>query len=290
MRLDKYFPGLITMAAFSVFMLVTSCLPDPLEVDGIPVVKPEIVVSSQIIPDQSLVILLTKTFGALDASEDSDPQALLDQIAVTDATVTLHHRDVTDTLLSLGNGFYGGVMINFETGTDYTLNVESESLGAVTSTTQVKPQVLFEDLQAELYFDNYDDTLAQVTYRVNDPPEKNWYMLNVLKIERQELTENLLNPRDYIRLKDDSDFNGGDPGETFRVFPREFSDGDTIAVYLSNVSKEYYDFIQLRLDNRFSLVEFISEPLNYPTNVQGGRGYFNLYFPDIRFVILDWED
>jgi hypothetical protein len=270
-------------------LLLTSCLPDPLEVDGIPVVKPQIVVSSQIIPDQSLVILLTKTFGALDASDDSDPQALLDQIAVTDATVTLRHRDITDTLLPLGNGFYGGAMINFEIGTDYTLNVESESLGTVTSTTQVKPQVLFEDLEAYLYFDGYDDTLAQVTYRINDPPAKNWYMLNVLKVERQELTENLLNPRDHIRLKDDADFDG-DPGETFQVFPREFSEGDTIAVYLSNINKDYYDFIQLRLDNRFSLVEFISEPLNYPTNVQGGRGYFNLYVPDIRFLILDWTD
>ena len=86
-----------------------------------------------------------------------------------------------------------------------------------------------------------------------------------------------------------ADFDG-DPGETFQVFPREFSEGDTIAVYLSNINKDYYDFIQLRLDNRFSLVEFISEPLNYPTNVQGGRGYFNLYVPDIRFLILDWTD
>ena len=48
-------------------------LPDPLEVDDIPVVKPQIVVSSQIVPDQSLVVLLTKTFGALGANDDSDP-------------------------------------------------------------------------------------------------------------------------------------------------------------------------------------------------------------------------
>ena len=53
-------------------MLVWGCLPEPLDVDGIPVVKPQIVVSTQIIPDQSLIVLLTKTFGALDASDDSD--------------------------------------------------------------------------------------------------------------------------------------------------------------------------------------------------------------------------
>lgn len=268
---------------------IASCLPDPLEVDGIPVVKPQIVVSSQIVPDQSLVVLLTKSFGALDASDDSDPQALLDQIAVTDALVTLRRGNETDTLLSLGNGFYGGSFIEFVPGAEYTLDVESESLGKVTSTTQVKPQVTFEDLEADLVFDNFDDTLAQITYSLNDPAEKNWYMLNVLKVEQEELMENLLNPRDFVRLVDDAAFNESYFTETFRVFPREFDDGDTIAVYLSNISREYYDFIQLRLDNRFSLVEFISEPLNYPSNVVGGKGYFNLYIPDIRFIVLEWE-
>jgi hypothetical protein len=279
----------IASTVASIFLL-TSCLPDPLEVDGIPVVKPEIVVSSQIVPDESLVILLTKSFGALDASDDSDPQALLDQISITDALVTLQHNGETDTLLSLGNGFYGGTTIDFVPNTDYTLNVDSESLGNVTATTRVKPQVTFEEIEAQLYFDNFDDTLAQITYRLDDPPEKNWYMLNVLKVEQDELRENLLNPRDFVRLVDDETFADTTFVETFRVFPREFADGDTIAVYLSNISKDYYDFIQLRLDNRFSLVEFISEPLNYPSNVIGGRGYFNLYIPDIRFIVLEWEE
>jgi hypothetical protein len=274
------------MLAFS----ITACLPDPLEVDGIPTVKPQIVVSSQIIPNESLVILLTKSFGALDASDDSDPQALLDQIAVTDAVVTISYQNEIDTLLPLGNGFYGGIQIPFVPDVDYTLDVDSESLGKVTSTTQVKPQVSFTGLEAELYYDNFDDTLAVVTYSLTDPPEKNWYMLNVLEVEQEDLRENILNPRDFIVLKDDAEFGEKDFTETFTVVPRDFSDGDTIAVYLSNISKEYYDFIQLRLDNRFSLVEFISEPLNYPSNVRGGKGYFNLYVPDIRLLVLEWDE
>jgi hypothetical protein len=206
---------------------------------------------------------------------------------VTDATVTIRYGSDIDTLLSLGNGFYGGVFIEFEPGLDYTLDVESETLGHVTSTTQAKPKISFRDLAAELYYDNFDDTLAQVTYRLDDPrEEKNWYMLNVFKVDREELRDNVLNPREYIRLKDDLEFNGRQYIEAFRVFPREFSSGDTLAIYLSNISEEYFDFIQLRLDNRFSLVEFISEPLNYPSNVEGGKGYFNLYIPDIRFIVL----
>lgn len=274
--------------AFCVALFLSSCLPDPLEVEGIPVVTPTIVVSSQIVPEESVVILLTKSFGALDASEDSDPQTLLDQIAVTDALVLVEHGGITDTLGHLGNGIYGGVDVELVPGIDYNLRVTSVSLGTVTATTQVKPQVQFTDVEAILYPDSFDDTLAQVTYSFRDPaPENNWYMINAIKVERDDLEENLLDPRDFVLLRDDALFNGGAYTETFRIFPREFSEGDTLALYLSNVSEEYYDFLQMRIDNRLNLVEFISEPLNYPTNVKGGLGFFNLNLPDVRIVFLE---
>jgi hypothetical protein len=271
----------------SSLFVVYGCIPEPLDVDGIPVVKPEIVVSTQIIPDQSIVVLLTKTFGALDASDDSDPQALLDQIAINDATVTITGPSGTYLLESLDNGFYGGLVIPFETGESYQLKVNSESLGEVSAVTTVKPMISFQDLEAELYYTGFDDTLAQVAYRFKDPIETNWYMLNVQHIEGDELLEDVINPNSFIRLVDDQNFDGQQYGETFRVFPREFSPGDTISVSLSNISEEYYDFMQLRLDNRFSFIEYLSEPINYPSNIKGGKGFFNLYVPDIRLLILE---
>ena len=87
---------------------------------------------------------------------------------------------------------------------------------------------------------------------------------------------------------EDDDFNGETHQETFRVFPRDFIPGDTIAVSLSNISKEYYDFMKLRIDNRYSFVEYLSEPVNYPTNVEGGKGFFNLYVPDVEFFVLEY--
>src|SRR5688500_3849877 len=248
-------------------LVVLGCLPDHLDVDGIPVVKPQIVVSTQIIPDQSLVVLLTKTFGALDASDDSDPEALLNQIAIDDATVTITGPNGSFELIPLDHGAYGGLVIPFRAGQEYKLHVMSESLGEVTATTTVKPLITFEEIKAELVFNGFDDTLAQITYRMKDPVEKNWYMLNVQQIERDDFVDNLLNPRAFTRLLTDDDFNGESYQETFRVFPRDFIPGDTIAVSISNISKEYYDFIDLRIDNRFSFVEYLSEPVNYPSNV-----------------------
>jgi hypothetical protein len=272
----------------SSLLMMSACLPEPLEVTGIPVAKPQIVVSTQIIPDQSVVVLLTKTFGALDASGDSDPMELLDQIAVNDAIVSISGPQGTYELQPLDHGAYGGLIIPFEVGQEYELRVVSESLGEVTAKTSVKPLITFDEIEAELYYTGFDDTLAQITYRLQDPNDKNWYMLNVQEVERNEITDDLLNPGSFTRLLDDAEFETSNFQETFRVFPRDFIPGDTIAVSLSNISKEYYDFINLRIDNRFSFVEYLSEPINYPSNVVGGKGFFNLYVPDVRFFVLEY--
>lgn len=263
-----------------------SCLPDPLEVKGIPTLKPQIVVSSQILGDQSLVVMLTRSFGALDASDDSDPEALLNQIGISDAFVTLTGPDGIDTLTMIETGIYGGLTNALQEGEAYTLYVKSTTLGEVTATTVVKQRILFDAVDATLYYNGFDDTLAQVNYAITDPPGKNYYMLNVQRYREENRTEQLLNPRAFTKLVTDEAFEGQTHAEQFRVFPTDFSEGDTVAVFLSNISKEYHDFIKLRIDNRFSFVEFLGEPVNYPSNVQGGKGFFNLYLPDVRLFTL----
>jgi hypothetical protein len=273
--------------AVLIALMVSSCMPDPLEVESVPTAKVEMVVSTQIISDQSLLVLLTRTFGALDASDDSDPGELLQRIAVNDALVTVQGPNGLDTLPAVTNGVYGGVSIPLRIGETYHLKIESAELGTVSATTQVKPTVSFQDLEADLFYNGFNDTLAQITYTLNDAAEKNWYMINVQEVEREDVLENLLNPRAFTVLLPDDEFNGTEYRETFRVFPRDYQPGDTIAVSLSNISEEYYQFMQVRMDNRFSLVEFVSEPVNYPSNVVGGRGYFNLFIPDVQFFVFD---
>ncbi len=103
--------------------------------DGIPTVKPQIVVSTQIIPDQSLAVLLTQCFMALDADSDFDPAVLLGQIAVTDATVIITGPSNIRELLPVTPGFYGGIIIPFEPGEEYTRHVSSPTLGEAHATT-----------------------------------------------------------------------------------------------------------------------------------------------------------
>jgi Domain of unknown function (DUF4249) len=276
----------ITLLLLLLSATLIGCLPEPLEVKGIPELKQKIVVSTQMVPNGSLVVLITKTFGALDGNQNTDPQVLLDQVMVTDATVLLKGANTLDTLENLDNGFYGGLNFSFKEGDEYELQVESKKLGKVKARSKVQRQVDFEEVAAALAFNGFDDTLVSVTYKAIDPPGKNNYMINVHRIRSNEILFDLLNPRSFLKLESDEKFEGQPFGDSFRAWPRNFQPGDTVAVSLSNISEDYYRFLKLRQDNRYGFVEFLGEPINYPSNVEGGLGYFNLFVPSVRVFVL----
>jgi hypothetical protein len=270
-------------------IVTTACLPDPLEVRNIPKIKPEIVVSSAFIPGESLVVFLSKSIGALEVSDNDDPMEVLRFISVNDAIVTIEGSFGKKPLLFLGYGFYGGIDVKFIEGEDYHLSVKSESLGEVTATTTALPASSFESVEVKKYFNGFDDTLAQVSYTLVDAEVKNNYIITVQPISSGSyLVERVLNPRVYNHLVDDEDFNGSEViSDTFVAGWQDYEKGDTVMVSLANISQEYADFIQLRLNNRVGIIEFASEPANYPTNVIGGRGFFNIYTPDIHFFVME---
>jgi hypothetical protein len=278
--------GSRVLVACSLLILASSCIPDPLAVDGIAQLKPKIVVSTQIVPGGALVVLVTKSIGALDAGRGSDPQALISQIALDSAKVWLTHEGRIDSLPDLGNGLYGNVNLNLQANRDYTLNIRTKELGEVSAVAQLKSQVPFQTIDVKLYTSIYDSA-ALVNYSLQDPIGPNWYMINVQKYSQKNDINTYLNPRVFTRLVRDSINEGKIVKEEFRVLFRKFSKGDTVAVFLSNISEEYYGFLKLRNDRRYNASAFASEPLNFNSNIKNGLGYFNMHLPDVRIFVLE---
>lgn len=268
-------------------LLAVSCIPDPLELKEIPAVEPEIVVASQMIPGQGVLVLLTQTFSAREVSLEVDPEEFLRRISVNDALVTLRGPERTDSLLFRENGLYGDLNTPLQEGESYELWVQSETLGEVSASTRVLPQVSMETAEIDLYYQGAADTLAAVSFSFNDPFEENHYLFSLQKVEADQLLRNALNPAAYTQVFSDEEFNNQTVELSFSFFSEGYAPGDTIAVSLSNISKEYYEFMELRADERLSFLEFLSEPANYPSNVEGGRGFFNLHVPDVRLIIFE---
>jgi hypothetical protein len=171
-------------------------------------------------------------------------------------------------------------------GESYTLVVDSPTAGSVRSATTVKPSVRFDNVDAHMYITGRD-TLAEISYTFSDATGKNWYMLNAQHLTRDNFEDRILNPRVTTKMLDDVDFEGGMKSDAFRILFDEVEPGDTLAVMLSNVEEDYYNFMKLREDTRFGLAAAIGEPINYPSNVEGGLGFFSLYAPDVRVFILE---
>jgi len=270
-------------------LLIASCLPDPLAVDSIPGLEQKIVVSSQVITNQSVSILLTKSFGALDANGSSDPQELLDLIAINDATVIIEAENIIDTLIFLQNGVYGSVSLPLIENLEYTLSVESPSMGKVIASTQVKEQVKFASVSSRMK-PMGSDSIAQIYYSLQDLEGENFYMMNVQQISIDELPapEDILNPDVFTTLiVDDPTIDGQVLSDTVSLFLQHLVLSDTILVQVANISEAYYEFLQLRQNGRFNFSEFLGEPINYPSNVVDGLGWFTLHAPDLRVVVIE---
>jgi hypothetical protein len=96
----------------------------------------------------------------------------------------------------------------------------------------------------------------------------------------------LLMPEAHTRAINNKPFNGHHFSETFTATHKNLQPGDTIEVSLSNVPLDYFTYVSLRLENKLELAELFSEPVYYPTNIRGGRGFFTLYISDVRIIVL----
>jgi hypothetical protein len=276
------FPAVLMMVAGS----VSTCTPDPLEMENLKIPETKIVVSSLVLPDSSVAILLTKSIGALEANEESDPQSLIAEIAIEDAEVTITANDSTYSLKLLQGGVYQGFGIPMVAGTECHLKVISKSFGEVRATAVVQAPIYFDIVKAEPYQNEHDDSWAQVTYTIQDPPVPNYYLLNVQKARQKDFAKNILKPDAYTHPMDDKTFNDQQFSEMFRTMNKNFYPGDSLEVSLANVSEDYFNYVKLRLENHLELVEVFSEPVYYPTNIVGGRGFFNLHLTDVRVIVL----
>lgn len=282
LRIRKIWPKLLAAG----LIWLPSCMPDPLDVDDFELPPTRIVVSSMILPDQSVAVLLTKSIGALEASDESDPRELISDIAINDATVTLTVDGEVYPLNLLQDGVYQGIGIPLVEGLECHLNVVSGSYGKVSASTTVQAPIYFDTVKAEPYVNEHNQYWAEVTYTIKDPPTPNYYLLNVQKAKRKDLVENILKPEAYTRQVEDKKFNAQEFSEMFRAMHKDFYPGDSLEVSLSNVSLDYFKYVGMRLENRLELVEVFSEPVYYPTNVRGGRGFFTLHLTDVRVVVL----
>lgn len=281
--------------AWSAFQWL-ACTPEPIDIE-LDVPAPRLVISSQIIPQQTIYVSVTKSFSALSKStvNNNVSSTFLNTILVENAFVTVRYFNRVDTLHMVTPGIYASnTTLQYDYGT-YELFVRDPASGlTVTSSATLSPLVLFDSI-APIVNRNIEDTSVVVDYSFKDIPNvDNWYVVNYYVRQSDIDTANLdivgyfgrgSNKLSEFELLSDKTFING---EFFsRRVLKNIGASDVIAVTLSNISEGYFKFLTTYQKSGNVINQISGEPITYPSNIFGGYGYFSAHHPDVRFFELE---
>ncbi|MCB0395137.1 MAG: DUF4249 family protein [Flavobacteriales bacterium] len=277
-------------------ILLSGCRPEPLEI-LLDQHEPRPVVASHIIPEKELAVGLTRSFSPLSKPLEGDEVRpdFLDEILIRDAVVTVSYLGQTDTLRMVSPGVYvSDLTLVYDHG-DYQLNVYDPSTGdRVSALSTMLPKVEFDTVYPVIQR-LPGDTTIHVSYTISDDPSTdNWYVIAYYNKTDANAAPNL-DLSDYftrgsnqlrdVDLLSDKLFENGKYEATVQL--ENIGLQDTIAVVLSNISEGYFSFLHAYKKSGNILNQITGEPINYPTNVVGGYGYFNTHNPDARIFDLN---
>ncbi|MDQ3111053.1 MAG: DUF4249 domain-containing protein [Bacteroidota bacterium] len=276
------------------FIFLFSCQPKPIDID-VPPAEERLVIASQVLPNSIMVIGLTRSFSPLDPAghEDTLQNDFLDRILVPDGIVTVTHPSGTDTLYMVTPGIYASINVLLVDYGTYTIHAKDPATGLeVTATTELLPGVSFDSIQPYKQVVE-GDTVPFIHYELSDYGAASDYYVVCYYRKSQDTSafdlnnyfsqgSNELNAFDLIT---DQDFDEqGKLSRNNQLY--DVSNTDTIAVTVSHITKGYYEFLSAYKRSSSLFNQLSGEPINYPTNVEGGYGYFNTHFPEVRIFEL----
>ena len=289
----------ITLQSFLILsiLLMVSCRPKPLDIE-LEQAETKLVINSQFVPiGNTVVVVVSKSFSALANTDEGDEETgvSIEDYLVAGAEVTISYNGETKTLMQndTAAGFYLGMNISQEVGTEYELYVNDPSSKlSVRATTSLLKTIPLDTVRAIRTFGEFSDTIVKMHIAFDDPiDEQNWYMVNFYGIDRDTSTVDTAQMNPFLN-------------RSSRTFTGIFSDemyadshisidyemwwyADTITASFYNISEEYYEYLEARNKGGSLLSMITSEPINHPTNVIGGYGFFNAHFPDVKIVFTE---
>lgn len=278
------------------FWFLTSCTPDPIEVD-IPQAPQRIVVASQQIEGNTLVIVLSRSFTALENKKINiadTTQSLPEELLVKGADVTINVGGVITQLEELSAGVYFSASLpgdNFQT---YLLNVtDNEKQQHVVSQAMRLPKVMLDTFGIKGIASRSNEYLLHYAFTDN-PNEQNWYVINFYTRDNASdsfpgrpdvdyIAKRLVEQRLDFDLVSEKDLVNGKYQITKKFTSNKL---DTFGIALSNISEGYFQFLAAQQKLSSVANKIRGEIINMPTNVQNGYGYFNMHTPDARAIRL----
>lgn len=284
--------------AASLFACNFNPTPIDVEIDEPP---QKLVVSSFFVPIDSfndlMTVTLTRTFTALvdDDSldlQDSTNSSLIDLVFVEDGLVQVEHQGQNFEFGEVSPSVYTSAEIDYRFGETYKLYakdfVTEEEIHAET---QLLPPVNYENIEVvQELLPSFDDTLYNVGIQFQDiANEDNYYLITYTDLSSFNGSgfgsDIFSQASSNFTVLSDASYGDGNQIDLTIGSPGVF--GDTLIFGLSNITEGYYDYLSAYRRSGNVLSQLTGEPINLPTNVENGFGYFAIIWPKLEVVVLE---
>ncbi len=270
-----------------------SCEPDPIEI-VLPPHEAKLVIATQVFPERYMVVQVSKSFSSLAGPGDNiaNDSTLLKNLLVEHALVQVSYNGQTETLKHLRNGLYYSTKILQNFRQTYTLFVKDSVSGLeCRAATEMLAPIAFDKVEPQVKRTASDTTMA-LHYSLSDPgPERNFFLITLVGASRKNVIpwqgpKSLNQIREQLILLDDSQFTNGKFSKTENLTVQS---SDTLVVAISNISEPYYRYLELYQKSNGFINQLTGEPINLPSNIQNGYGFFNAHNPTAHvFRMSDW--
>lgn len=271
----------------SVFTLVSfeACVPKTIDIDVKPA-DPELCITSLVLGNNGIVVGLTRSYSPLERPPESDTLSndLIDQILVANAIVTISYGTGTDTLYEISPGIYTNLLTTITEGETYTLRaVDTEMPLSVWSVAVMQSTPAIDTVYPHITR-TAEDTLVYFKYKLFDnTATEDYYVVNFVKKVQGDSTFDINSVfaagsnevLTEFELYDDQAFDNGIIDKDIAILSA--GQTDTVAVTVSKISKGYYEFLTALKRSSSIFNQLTGEPITYPTNVDGGHGYFTMH-------------
>lgn len=285
---------LLTSAAF---FFLASCRPKPIDID-VPQKAGTISISSAC-PDAHTVYVsasysVNSLMAILDTSHAQSNPVIPKELLIDSAIVTLRIAgSAPDTLRKTADGLYSRSNLQLQPGVQYTLAVLDCKKGVTAfANTTYQPEPAVDSMYPE-QVNTGAEVVTKLHLRLQKVTSGSYYFVsyntmrhareNAIPLPKNKYALNLFVPKQIELFTADVVNNGKlEKAITLQVKPT-----DTLMVQVGQVDKAYYDYLSAYKRTGALINQLTGEPINLPTNISSGLGFFSLYQPVLRIYNLN---
>lgn len=271
-----------------------SCKPRPLNID-IKQVPPVLTLSSATPDDHTILVSAGYSINSMIKLNEAGNGSVMipKEMLLEDGVLTVSRAGgPVDTLYPLSDGLYGNMRIPLEHKATYTIQVytSGKCIGTATTTYLARPEVMYGTPQLNKV---KGDTTATVPVTIRNVQAGDYYFVSYnttanarkqspgTKMDVSTLAS--FSPK-QLALIQGSEANGG---IVKRNITMPVKPGDTLMVQTATVDKAYFDYLTAYKRRGALINQLTGEPINMPSNVVKGFGFFSLFDADRKVFYLE---